>query len=143
MTSGAWSFRAFFATLNKPETRQTNIFTTHITPEEDDDDSFQPMDLVDPPQPTETSTEDMLKNDNDVEVTTPQATVIDLGPVTQVIPDDQEPKSLDPQDEFLGWHYRLGHLPFDCVTTKGQLPKQQLTCHTPFCATCHYDKMTK
>ena len=101
MAFGAWSFRAFCATFEKPETRQTNIFTTRIIPEEEDDDSFQPKDPVDPPQPTETSTKDMLKNDNDVAVTMPQATVIDLGPVTQVIPEDQEPKSLDPQDKLL------------------------------------------
>ena len=30
MASGACSFRTFCATIEKPETRQTNIFTTHI-----------------------------------------------------------------------------------------------------------------
>ena len=76
----------------------------------------------------------------------PQATVIDLLLVPHVIPEDQEPKSLDPQDELLRWHDRLGHLPFDRIkqlATKGQLPKQLLTCHTPFCAACQYGKMTK
>ena len=127
--SGARSFRAFCATIDKPETRQTNIFTTHIIPDDDDDESFQPKDPVEPPQPpqpTETSTDKVLKTNNDAAATTPQATVIDIGPITHVIPEDQEPKSLDPQDELLQWHYCLGHLPFDCIkqlATKGQLPK--------------------
>ena len=124
--SGAKSFHGFCATLDKPETRQANIFTTHIIPDDDDDDSFRPKDPVEPPQPLETSTEEILKNNNDAAVTMPQATVIGLGPVPHVIPEDQEPKSLDPQDELLQWHYRLGHLPFDCIkqlATKGQPPK--------------------
>ena len=146
MASVARSFRAFCATLDKPETRQTNIFTTHIIPDDDDNDSFQPKDPVEPPQPTETSAEEILKNDNDPAITTPQASVIDLGPVPHVIPEDQEPKSLDPQDELLRWHYRLGHLLFDRVkqlATKRKLPKPLLTCPTPFCAACQYGKMTR
>ena len=47
--SSAWSFCAFYATINVPETRQPNIFTTLIIPNEDDDDSFQPKDPVKPP----------------------------------------------------------------------------------------------
>ena len=144
--SGAQSFLAFCATLKKPETRQTNIFTIHIIPDDDDDDSFQSKDPVEPPQPTETSTEDTLKNNNDAAVTTPQATVIDLGRVTHVIPEDEEPKSLDPPDELLWWHYHLGHLPFYHIkqlSTNGQLPKRLLTRHKPFCATCQYSKKEK
>ena len=79
-------------------------------------------------------------------IITPQATVIDMGPITHVIPDDPEPKTLDPQDELLRWHYHLGHLPFDRVkqlADKGQLLKRLLTCPTPFCAACQYGKMTK
>ena len=41
-TSGAHSFRAFCASIEKPETKQTNIFTTHIIPDDEDDESFQP-----------------------------------------------------------------------------------------------------
>ena len=66
------------------------------------------------------------------------------GPITHSIPEDQEPKSLDAQDELLRWHYCLVSLPFDCIkqlATKGQLPKHMLTCHTPFCAACRYGKM--
>ena len=94
--TGARSFRAFCGTLDKPETRQTNIFATHSIPDDDDDDSFQNMDLVEPPQPTETSTEEILNPNDDMAIMMPQATVIDIGPVTHIIPEDQEPKSLDP-----------------------------------------------
>ena len=54
----------------------------------------------------------------------PKTTLVDLGPVTHVIPEDQEPTSLDPHDELLRWHYRLGHLPFDC--TRQHALKEQL-----------------
>ena len=83
--SGAQSHQAFCATLDMPETRQTNIFMTHIIPDDDDDDSFQPNDPVEPPQPTETSNEDILKPSDDTALSTPQATIIDLGPV-DIIP---------------------------------------------------------
>ena len=46
--SGAWSFCAFCATITVPETRQTNIFTTHIIPDEEDNESFQPKDPIEP-----------------------------------------------------------------------------------------------
>ena len=48
--SGARSFRAFTATLDRPETKQESIFTTHIIPD-DEDESFQPKDPVEPPPP--------------------------------------------------------------------------------------------
>ena len=98
----------------------------HIIPDDKDNESFQPKDPVEPPQQTETSTDEMLKTNDDAAITTPQATVIDIGPTFYIIPEDQDPKSLNPQDELLRWHYRLGHLPFDCIkqlATKGQLPK--------------------
>ena len=91
-------------------------------------------------------TQEPLLTEEDAAINTPQATIIDMEPITHVIPEDPEPKSLDPQDELLRWHYRLGHLPFDCIkqlANNGQLPKRLLTCHTPFCAACQYGKMTK
>ena len=118
----------------------------HIIPANEDDESFQPKDLVEPPQPMEASTDEILKTNNDAVNIMPHTTVIDMGLITHIIPEDQEPKSLDPQDELLQWHYRLGHLPFDCIkqlATKGQLPKCMLTCHMPFCAPCQYGKMMK
>ena len=132
---GARSFRAFCATIERPETKQAQIFMTHIIPDDEDDESFQPKDPVEQPQQTEGSKDEPLTTNDDMAMTTPQTTVIDMGPITHVIPEDPEPKSMDPQDELVRWHYCLGHLPFDCIkqlANKGQLPKRLLTCHTPF-----------
>ena len=43
---GTRSYRAFCATVTVPETVQTNIFMTHVIPDEDNDESFQPRDPV-------------------------------------------------------------------------------------------------
>ena len=72
----------------------------------------------------------------------PQTTLLNLGPITHVIPEDQEPMLLDPHDKLLRWHYQLGHLPFDCIkqlAMKGQL----LASKKPFCSACQYGKMMK
>ena len=142
---GARSFRAFCVTLERPETKQESIFTTHIIPD-DEDESFQPQDPVESPHSADDNQDVVPLPVQDEAFTPPQTTVVDVGPITHVIPDDPEPKSMEPQDELLRWHYRLGHLPFDRVkqlADKGQLPKRLLTCHTPFCAACQYGKMTK
>ena len=138
------TFCAFCATVKTPETRQPNIFTTHIILDEDDDDSFQPKDPAEP-LPQDSYQEKPQDNLGDL-AAVPQTTLIDLGPRTHVIPEDQEPMSLDPHDELLRWHYQLGHLHFDCIkqlAEQGQLPKHLLACKKPFCATCQYGKMTK
>ena len=144
--SGTRSFRAFCTTVTVPETRQTNIFMTHIIPDEEDDESFQPKDPIEPNAQEEGDQEKALPQSNEVMTTEPKTTLIDLGPVTHVIPEDQEVTSLDPHDELLRRHYRLGHLPFDCIrqhALKGQLPKRLLACKKPFCSACQYGKMTK
>ena len=141
--SGARSFRAFCATVNVPETKQANIFTTHVIPDDEDDESFQPK------HPVEKSTHDETyeaNTANEVMTVVPKATVVDMGPITHVIPDNKEPTSLDPHDELLRWHYRLGHLPFDRIrqlASKGQLPKRLMSCKKPLCSACQYGKMTK
>ena len=140
--SGVQSFRAFCATTTAPETMQPNIFMTHIIPDEEDDDSFQPKDPVEPPSLEEDDQEKVLPEST----LAPQTTIIDLGPITHVIPEDQEPTSLDPHDELLRWHYRLGHLSFDHIkqlAQSGQLPKCLLASKKPFCSACQYGKMTK
>ena len=58
MSPGARSFWAFSATLERPETKQENIFTTHIIPD-DDDESFQRKDPVEPPHTKEGSNEEI------------------------------------------------------------------------------------
>ena len=144
--SSAWSFRALCATVTVPETVQPNIFTIHIIPDEDDDESFQPEDPVESPSPEENHQGKPLPQAEDSMAAGPQSTLIDLGPITHVIPEDQEPTSLDPHDELLRWHYRLRHLPFDHIkqlALRGQLPKRLLASKKPFCLACQYSKMTK
>ena len=107
------------------------------------DESFQPKDPVEPP--TQDGT-DQDKTLDEVMTKMPNTPIVDMGPVPHVIPDDQEPTSLDPHDELLRWHYRLGHLSFDGIkqlASKGQLPKRLLSCKKPFCSACQYGKMTK
>ena len=128
--AGARSFRAFCANIKVPETVQPNIFTTHVIPD-DDDESFQPKDPIEMPN---SDTEEMVDAPREIDQPTtsgapqttetpqteetqgqPKTTMVDLGPLTHFIPEDQEPKSLDPHDELLRWHYRLGHLSFDRI----------------------------
>ena len=101
--SGARSYRAFCATVTISETVQPNIFTMHIIPDKEDDDSFQPRDPVKPLSPGENNREKVLPIEDDF--MGPKTTLIDLGPITHVIPEDQELMSLDPHDELLQWHY--------------------------------------
>ena len=112
-------------------------------PVEEDDESFQPKDPVEPP--TQDGT-DQDKTLDEVMTELLKTSIINVGPVPNVIPDDQEPTSLDPHDELLRWHYQLGHLSFDRIkqlASKGQLPKRFLSCKKPFCSACQYGKMTK
>ena len=114
--AGARSFRAFCANIKVPETVQHNIFTTHVIPD-DDDESFQPKDPIEMPN---SDTEEMVDapRESDEPMTSgapettetpqteeaqgqPKTTMVNLGPLTHVIPEDQEPKSLDPHDELL------------------------------------------
>ena len=140
--SGVQSFCAFCTTITAPETMQPNIFMTHIIPDEEDDDSFQPKDPVEPPSLEKYGQEKVLPEST----LAPQTTIIDLGPITHVIPEDQEPTSLDPHDKLPQWHYRLGHLSFDHIkqlAQSRQLPKCLLASKKPFCSACQYGKMTK
>ena len=128
---------------NHPETKQMNSFTTHVIPDEEDEKSFQPKDPVEPASQEEI---DQVQTMNEVMTKEQKTSIVKMDTVTHVIPDDQEPTSLDPHDELLQWHYRLGHLPFDCIrqlALKGQLPNRLLSCKKPFCSACQYGKMTK
>ena len=91
---------------------QPNIFMTHVISDEEDE-SFQPNDPIKlPDSDTEEMADASGKLDDTMTQGQPQTTMVDLGPIAHVIPEDQEPTSLDPQDELLRWHYRLGHLSF-------------------------------
>ena len=146
--AGTRSYRAFCASINEEETRETSIFTTHVIPDDGDDESFQPPDPVAPPAEEDSDPVAAPEQCTEAPGTgpIPMTTQVDLGPITHVIPEDPEPTSLDPHDELLRWHYRLGHLPLDLVkqlAQTGQLSKRLLTCKKPFCAACQYGKMTK
>ena len=63
---------------------------------------------------------------------------------SNVIEEDNEPKTMDPHDELLRWHYRLGHLLFERIcklAKRGELPQRLLKAKVPFCAACQYGKM--
>ena len=112
---------------------------------DDDDISFQPSEPVAPPAQDEEPVASP-KQSPEGPVQGPMTTIVDLVPIPQVIPEDPEQTSLNPHDELLRWHYRLGHLPFERVTQltrTGQLPKRLITCKKPFCTACQYGKMTK
>ena len=70
----------------------------------------------------------------------------DLSEGPHVIPDDKEPTTIDPQDELLRWHYRLGHLSFKRILQMARqsiLPKKLLNAKVPICPACQYGKMTR
>ena len=126
--------------------KETNIFTTHVILDGEDDESFQPHDPVAPPE--EEADEPVASPEQSQETPGPgpSTTHVDLGPISHVIPEDEEPTSLNPHNELLRWHYRMGHLPFDQIkqlVQTGQVPKRLLTVKKPFCAVCQYGKMTK
>ena len=124
--SGARSYHAFCASIDAEETKQTNTFTMHVIPDDEDDDSFQPRDPVEPLAPEEDDQVTSPEQSHEVTDLGPKTTLVDLGPISHVIPDDPGPMSLDPHDELLRWHYCLGHLSFDWImqlARTGQLPK--------------------
>ena len=149
--AGARSFRAFCATIKDQETLQPNIFTTHVIPDDDGESeanaSFQPVDPIEPSDSVTGVMADASGKDDEIMTPgQPQTKMVDIGLITHVIPEDQEPTSLDPHDEFLCWHYHLGHLSFERIrqlACSGQLPKWLLTCKKPFCTACQYGKLTK
>ena len=115
-------------------------------PDDEDDDSFQPKDVVELPAPEDVYQVTAPEQSDEVTGLGPMTTVMDCGPISQVIPKDPEPTLLDPHDELLRWHYRVMHLPFERITLLArmrQLPKRLLASKKPFCAACQYGKMTR
>ena len=64
--SGTQSFCPFCTTGNIPETVHTNIFTTHVIPDKDDDESFQPKNPVKPPTQEEEDQENGEPKTDDI-----------------------------------------------------------------------------
>ena len=129
--------------MTTPETKEINIFETHVIPVEDEYDSVS----LQPEDPVQNPVEEDKNEDPQVEIPqTPQTQDFEVpeSPVN-IIPDDKEPKSMEPQDELLWWHYRLEHLPFTIMKemmNQGTLPRRLLKVDTSFCAACQYGKMT-
>ena len=120
--------------MTTPETKEVNIFETHVIPPEDEDDnvSLQPEDLVQKPveeDKSEAPQADMPQTPQTQEFEVPESLIY-------VIPDDRGCKSLEPQDELLQWHYRLGHLLFTRMKelmNQGTLPRRLLEVDTFLC----------
>ena len=76
----------------------------------------------------------------------PKQSAVDIVPEQTEIPEDQDVQGTTPQAEFLAWHCRLGHLPFDRIkhmVKRGDLPNRLLTCKTPKCSACLFGKATE
>lgn len=61
-------------------------------------------------------------------------------------PEDVEIQATSDQAKLLGWHYRLGHLPFKRIqrmAARGDLPAGLATCPIPKCAACLFGKATR
>ena len=72
---------------------------THVITDEENDESFQPKDPIETNTQEEDDQEKVQPESNEVMTSEPQTTLVDLGRITHVIPEDQEPMSLDPHDE--------------------------------------------
>ena len=134
-------------------------FDTHVIPDDDDKESLQPPDPIQPktqeiqPQFPLQQIGPSTTTQDQIEKTIPTATQIDFAPLPQtdkpnLIDEEEEPSKLNPSDELLRWHYKLGHAPFtrlQQMATKGDLPKRlaTVTPPPPFCAACKYGKQTK
>ena len=117
-------------------------FDTHVIPDDDDEGSLQPPDPIQPQiqeiQPQFslqqmgpiTTTQDPITKDP-IEKTLQTMTQLDFAPLQQtekpnLIEEEEEPSKLNPSDELLRWHYKLGHAPFtrlQQMATRGDLPK--------------------
>ena len=97
-------------------------FDTHIIPDDDDDVSLQPLDPIQtniqetpPPFPLQQQ-EQPSATPEQGSTTLPTTTHVDFTPLQQIKPNlikqVDEPTKLNPCDELLQWHYKLGHAPF-------------------------------
>jgi hypothetical protein len=66
--------------------------------------------------------------------------------ITNLASQDDATSTLASQANLLGWHYRLGHLPFASIclmAAKGEIPKGLATCQISLCQSCLYGRATK
>ena len=132
-------------------------FNTHVIPDDKDKESLQPPDPIQP-QTQEIQPQFLLQQigpstttQDQNEKTLPTTTQVDFTPLQQkdkpnLIEEEEEPTKLNPSDELLRWHYKLGYTPFKLLqqmATNGDLPKCLATIIPPFCVACKYGKQTK
>ena len=130
---GIHKFREFVA-QQAVQTPCPCCFETHIIPDDDDKASLQPPDPIQtqtqeiqPQFPLQqigppTTTQEQKKNS----LTT--TTQVDFTPLQHpdqpnLIEQEEEPTKLNPSDELLRWHYKVGHAPIQTVATHG-LPRR-------------------
>ena len=132
-------------------------FDTHDIPDDDDKASLQPSDPIQPqthkiqPQFPLQQVGPPTTTQEQREKTLTMTTQVDFTPLqpkdkSNLIEQEEEPTKLNPSDELLRWHYKLGHAPFKLLqrmATQGDLPKRLATVIQPFCAACKYGKHTK
>ena len=132
-------------------------FETHVIPDDDDEVSLQPPDPIQP-QTQEIQPQFPLQQSGPPTTTLAQkenphtmTTQVDFAPLQHIdqpnlIEQEEDPTKLNPSDELLRWHYKLGHAPFKLlqrIASQGDLPKTLATVIPPFCAACKYVKQTK
>ena len=81
--AGTRSYRAFCASIDAEETNETNIFTTHMIPNDEDDESFQPSDPVAPTAPEEEEPVASPEQSPKASGLEPMTTIVDLGSIPQ------------------------------------------------------------
>ena len=155
-TPGIHKFKDFIA-QQAVQTPHPCCFDTHVIPDEDDEASLQPPDPIQPqiqeipPQFPLQQIGPPTTTEGQKEKTLPMTTQVDFTPLQQkdkpnFIEQEEEPTKLNPSDELLRWHYKLGHAPFKLLqqmATEGDLPKRLATVIPPFCTACKYGKQTK
>ena len=153
---GIQQYKSYIMNLGDEPNKHTDIFKTHIIPEEESDQeqenndlSFQPSDPVQTIDKSrsdhkvhhtdESTMGDIQQNHND----TTMAEEFSLE-LPHMIPDNKEPTMISAQDELMRWYYCLNHLPFEPMfkmAKQGLLPKKILKANVPICPACQFGKM--
>ena len=153
---GIMQYKSYLMNQEEAPNWNASVFETHIIPkeesdqgQEDDDLSFQPLDLIqaanksgtdyNADHSTKTATEDTQQTHNDT--TAAEEFSLEL---PHTIPDDREPTTISAQDELMQSHYRLNHFSFKCMfqlAKQGLLPKKILKANVPICPACQYGEM--
>jgi hypothetical protein len=118
-------------------------YTTHIIPDDDDEDSEQ----VQAPEAPDTKEQGVDWNHPP---NTPVSFDLDAteGTDAPAIIEDEEDTSVrdNPAAEFLRWHHKLNHMSaakMQGMARQGLLPKKLAKCQVPTCTSCLYGRATR